>query len=283
MNPEITPIQLAAGIISLIIIITGIIADCLIFSASRKRPINWQKNFLHLRTRPWLYYDGIYIMLVLATLFAALMLSTQIMDRCGIVLSQTSERIIILSETLAMHIITLAAIENMRRKHQCTYRDCFSKPGTSLLKSLKQSFIFYVAIMPPVILAAAAAGYILQILNIPLESQKIIEEFTDPNLPFALRSALVLLAVAAAPLMEEILFRGIALPIAIKHTSPVFAVTAVSLIFAMIHFNLQAIAPLFILAIGLSLSYIYTRNIIVPITIHAIFNTVSLILLTPAT
>ena len=282
MNPEINLPQLTAGIISMIIITTGIVADCLIYSAHKKKKTDWQEHFQQLRNRPWEYFDGIYIMLVLATLFAALILSTQIMDRCSIVLSQTSERIMILAETIIMHIITIAAIENLRRKNHCTYQDCFSTTGISLLKTLKQSLIFYLAIMPPVILAAMIAVSVLQSLHIPMESQKILEEFVNPNAPFLLRTALVMLAVAAAPLMEEVLFRGFALPIAVKYTSPAFAITAVSLIFAMIHFNLQAIAPLFVLAVGLSLSYIYTRNIIVPIIIHAIFNTVSLILLTLA-
>jgi len=283
MNPEINLPQLTAGIISMIIITTGIVADCFIYSAHKKKKTDWREHFQQLRNRPWEYFDGIYIMLVLATIFAALILSTQILDKCGIALSATAESILILTETLVMHIITLAAIENLRRKYQCTYKECFSAPQTSILKTLKQGLIFYLAIMPPVILAAMIAVSILQSLHIPMESQKILEEFVNPNAPFLLRTALVMLAIAAAPLMEEILFRGFALPIAAKHTSPAFAITAVSLIFAMIHFNLQAIAPLFVLAIGLSLSYIYTRNIIVPIIIHALFNTVSLILLTLAT
>ena len=85
-----------------------------------------------------------------------------------------------------------------------------------------------------------------------------------------------LLAVVGAPISEELVFRGIALPLAAKHLGPVPAVFAISLVFSLIHLNAASTLPLFVLAIGLSIAYIYTQSIAVPIIMHACFNAVNL-------
>jgi len=278
MPPEIKMPQLIAGLLASIILATGIIADIFIVSTLKKKKIDWKTHLLQLQARPWNHFDGIYIMLVLGTLFAALILSAQIMDQCGIVLSDSTQNIILLAETILMHGIIITAVENLRRKHKLSYKECFSTPQLSLPVALKHALLFYIALIPPIIFVAAAANGILSHFNVPLESQQILKIFSETTTPLWMRSTTILLAVVMAPIIEETIFRGIALPIAIKHTSPIMAIFATSAIFALIHGNLQAIAPLFILATGLAVAYIYTRSLIVPIAMHAIFNTASLIL-----
>jgi len=276
--PEIGTPQLIAGLIASIMLSAGIIADIFILSILKKNKIKWKKRLLQLQARPWNYFDGIYILLILGTFFAALILSAQIIDQCGIDISETTEKIIILAETILMHCIIIGTIENLRRKHKLSYKECFSTPQLSLPSALKQSLFFYLATIPPIIVVATIVNSILSHFQIPLESQEILEIFSEPSSPLWLQSTTILLAVVMAPIIEETIFRGIALPIALKHTSPIMAIFATSAIFALIHGNLQAIAPLFVLATGLAAAHIYTRSLIVPIAMHAIFNTVSLIL-----
>jgi membrane protease YdiL (CAAX protease family) len=278
MPPEIQTPQLIAGLIASIILAAGIVADVFILSTLKKKKIDWKARLLQLQARPWNHFDGIYILLVLGTLFAALILSAQIMDQSGIVLSDNTQNIILLAETIIMHGITIAAIENLRRKHKLSYKACFSTPQLSLPSALKHALLLYIALIPPIIVIAAIVNGILTHFHIPIESQQILEMFSESTTPLWMRSTTILLAVVMAPIIEETIFRGIALPIAIKHTSPIMAIFATSAIFALIHGNLQAIAPLFILATGLSVAYIYTRSLIVPIAMHAIFNTASIIL-----
>jgi membrane protease YdiL (CAAX protease family) len=268
--------QIIAGLTSFAIMIAGIAADCIIITAIEKRKIRWNESLTCLRNRPWFYYDGIYIMLVLATVFTAMILGMSIIDKCGITLAENTKKITVLAETLFMHLIIIGSIENLRRKKQCSYRDLFSIPKLSLKKSAKQGLMFYCAIIPPIVIVATLVNMLLKHFNIPVEPQEIMKDFIDPNAPLWLSAALAVIAVIFAPIIEEITFRGILLPIAVKHTKPLFAIITVSLLFALIHMNLQAIAPLFVLAVGLSLSYIYSRTIIVPMLIHSIFNTISL-------
>ena len=52
-----------------------------------------------------------------------------------------------------------------------------------------------------------------------------------------------------------------------------------ALLFALAHFNLASALPLFVLALGLSLAYVASGSLWVPILMHALFNTFSLALL----
>jgi membrane protease YdiL (CAAX protease family) len=48
--------------------------------------------------------------------------------------------------------------------------------------------------------------------------------------------------------------------------------TAVSAAFAVTHLHVPSLGPLFALAVGLGLSYELTGSLLVPITMHALFN-----------
>ena len=53
----------------------------------------------------------------------------------------------------------------------------------------------------------------------------------------------------------------------------------VSLVFATVHFNLNAFVPILVLGAMLGLAYEVTGTILVPITVHALFNTANLVVL----
>jgi len=57
------------------------------------------------------------------------------------------------------------------------------------------------------------------------------------------------------------------------------AVILSSALFALIHFHVPSFFPLFVLATGLALAYIYTSSLWVPIMMHALFNGINLGLL----
>ncbi len=66
-------------------------------------------------------------------------------------------------------------------------------------------------------------------------------------------------------------------PALMKQTSPVFAMLAVSTLFAVVHFHLPAVLPLFIIAMACSIAYVRTGSILVPIIMHATFNATTLL------
>ncbi len=267
-----------AGLIVAAILLAGIAADVYLLAKAARHRDKLPTIRERLLAHPWSWHDGLYLILVMGTLFAALVLAAQVLSHCGIILSDTMERLLLLAETITMQVVAIAAAEYLRQRHRRTYAECFAVNRIYTGKALWQGIVFYLALMPPVAVTALAANIILQAFDIPLRSQDILIGFADATTPFWFRTCLVLLAVVIAPFVEELMFRGIALPLAAKLSSPTAAIVSISLLFAAVHGHVSAIAPLFVIAVGFSLAYIFTGTLLVPIIMHAIFNGVNLVI-----
>lgn len=97
------------------------------------------------------------------------------------------------------------------------------------------------------------------------------------------RLAVAVIAIVAAPLAEELIFRGCLYRILKQYGGRYFALGFSALIFAVIHAHLPSLGGLFILAVALALVYEYTGSLWAPILMHALFNgmTVVIALLAP--
>jgi len=95
----------------------------------------------------------------------------------------------------------------------------------------------------------------------------------------AVRLILIAAAGVTAPVFEELLFRGMILPLAARSSGVFPAIIVTSAAFALIHLHAAALLPLFVLAVFLSLAYIYTRSLGAAITLHALFNLFNIALL----
>jgi membrane protease YdiL (CAAX protease family) len=78
--------------------------------------------------------------------------------------------------------------------------------------------------------------------------------------------------VVFAPVVEEMLFRGILFPLLKKIGPSSFAYLMSALLFAVIHINLVTFIPLFFLGLVLAWLVERTDNLLAPITAHAVFN-----------
>ncbi len=99
----------------------------------------------------------------------------------------------------------------------------------------------------------------------------------------AVKVLTVLSACVFAPLAEEILFRGYFYAALKRFSERYFAAVVVSLLFAVVHSNTMSVVPLFVLAMSLTIAYELTGCLLVPIAMHAIFNSITVIRLFTAT
>ena len=86
-----------------------------------------------------------------------------------------------------------------------------------------------------------------------------------------------LTAAIAAPLYEEIIFRGFLLPSLTRYISPWAAIGVSSLVFAAAHLNISEILPLTTLGIILGVVYTRSRNLLSSILMHSLWNTGTLL------
>jgi membrane protease YdiL (CAAX protease family) len=88
-----------------------------------------------------------------------------------------------------------------------------------------------------------------------------------------------LVAIVLAPVIEELLFRGIFYPAIKSRGRPKLALWGTSLMFALVHNNMLTFIPLTLLAVVLVKLYERTGNLLAPILAHCGFNTVNFVLL----
>lgn len=113
------------------------------------------------------------------------------------------------------------------------------------------------------------------------EVQNVIEFFVNASRKSNTEAIFLMLglAVLVAPVAEETIFRGYIYGVLKRHIGAIGAACFSSALFAAMHVNLSALAPLFVLALFLTLAYEATGSLLVNIFMHAIFN-LSMLLVT---
>lgn len=113
--------------------------------------------------------------------------------------------------------------------------------------------------------------FILDQFGIPSGEQDMVDLFRTADDPLLLLF-MIILAVVVAPVTEELIFRaGLFRYLRTRLPRPV-ALVVPALVFAVLHGNLAAFAPLFALGVFFALAYERTGRIAVPMTAHALFN-----------
>jgi len=135
--------------------------------------------------------------------------------------------------------------------------------GTALLWIIPAMFI----------LALFNIGLItlLKSSGVALDPQPITHALKDVSNPSLLALSALALAVGA-PLMEEIVFRGVLYSNARRWFPKWYALAASSLVFAVVHANLLSFIPLAALGAVFAEVYDRTRNLAVPVIMHGFFN-----------
>ena len=117
--------------------------------------------------------------------------------------------------------------------------------------------------------------WIEQVTHAPAE-QTIVSVLRHSN-DLPLIAIICFSAAIAAPLVEELTFRGYLYPIMKKYTGAWFALVSTSLLFGIIHVSLVPFIPLAIFGAVLALLYEYTGSLWTPVIAHCIFNTATLV------
>lgn len=154
-------------------------------------------------------------------------------------------------------------------------------------KDLGLAFVTLLAIWPLVI----------AMIHVTLEVTKILygQDFEMPKHPqlelmtesvvVPLQILIAVLAVVAAPLVEELLFRGLFQTVIRSYLQrPWLAIFVTAAMFASVHLNRTHWPALFVLGVGLGYAYEKSGSLWRPIFMHAMFNgvTIALVLIEPS-
>ena len=105
------------------------------------------------------------------------------------------------------------------------------------------------------------------------DTVKLLQQSEDP----LILGLMALAAVVAAPLCEEIVFRGYFYPVMKRFAGVRPAALCSALVFASAHGNLAALLPLWIFGVVLVLVYEKTGSLWAPVAVHCCFNSATVV------
>ena len=108
--------------------------------------------------------------------------------------------------------------------------------------------------------------------------QNIVELFNGSR-TMDQRVMIIVLAVAIAPIAEEFIFRFFIYGVLRRYLGRLAGLVLTSLLFAAVHTHLPSFAPLFVLAACFTIAYEWSGSILVSMTMHSLFNSLTLIFL----
>ena len=250
------------------------IAVLVLFHLRRNRSlISGARSFLN--TTLWRLDEAVALTMLLVFLLFLARAAVSILLINGILNGEEIVPLSVVMQTALFHLPIIALVIRKARSAGSPALESFGIAAPHLLADVGKGVLAYLAAIPAIAAANAVSYLALQALNIPPEPQLAVRILIDPN-PAWLKMYLVAMAVISAPIAEELLFRFVCFPSLARITSPMRSAVMISLLFALIHLNAYAFLPLFVMALALSAAYALTRSIIVPITMHALFNAVNL-------
>ena len=151
----------------------------------------------------------------------------------------------------------------------------FLSPSCTTRKALGKGLFYGLAVIPPVVLLSMAINAVTEALGVEPRLQEVFDWLGDGSLTLGTRMFMMAAAVVIAPVVEELLFRGILFTAVLK-ARPFFpAALLVGLYFALVHFHALSFLPLLALSMAFSAGYAATGSILTPIAMHALFNLTS--------
>ena len=114
---------------------------------------------------------------------------------------------------------------------------------------------------------------ILDLIPMPESIEKIFLEFSKQNGPFSFMAIVI-----AAPIFEELIFRGVILGGLLKKYSPAKSILFSSALFGLVHLNPWQFVPAMILGIFSGWVYYKTRQLTLSILIHLVNNLMAFVI-----
>lgn len=118
--------------------------------------------------------------------------------------------------------------------------------------------------------------WLVQVFGKEIEVQEALRVYQEAD-AVIIRLLMAISVVIIAPVVEEVVFRGYIYTVTKRYTARLFSTLLSAVLFAVVHNYIPGLVPLAFLAILLTISYEVTGSIWAPISIHALFNTSTLL------
>lgn len=145
-------------------------------------------------------------------------------------------------------------------------------------KNVAEGLKNYLIAIPLLALAGVLTNYICQITGTSPQQQEITKKVIEEDSTFVL-VFMVVFGSLAAPIVEELLFRGFLQTALYRYLGRWKSIFVSSFFFAIVHLNIYVFLQIFLLGILLSYVFDKTKSLVSTIAIHSVHNTATFALL----
>lgn len=178
---------------------------------------------------------------------------------------------IMLIGTLIFHGLSLLLVGIFLREHRLTWSQAFGFKSPRPWRTLGLAVLTTIVVVPIALSLGQVSQFVLLKLGLVPKAQQAVQALQSA-VSVSQQIYFAIVTIILAPIVEEIIFRGILYPSIKQSGYPTAAIWGTSLLFASTHSNLMIFVPLTFLAVILTFLYETTDNLIAPITAHALFN-----------
>lgn len=211
---------------------------------------------------------------LLAALFAGLLLGAIVVQgyRSQIGDATSSDRLMLFSlGVLSFHGVGLVLVHVFVRQHRTTWRAAFGFNEPRLGRAIFLSVLVAIMVMPVALSLRQVSAWFLSRFEVSAQPQEAVRAMEEAGSVGEL-AVYGIFAVLIAPLVEELIFRGVLYPALKQSGFRQLALWGTAIFFAVTHANLAALLPLTVLAVILTFLYETTNNLLAPILTHSLFN-----------
>lgn len=173
--------------------------------------------------------------------------------------------------TITYQGVALVMIGVFLRIHRTSWADAFGFNSPKLVRTIVLSVLTCIIVLPIAWSLGKLSELVLTRLGANPVPQQSVQALQN-SISFEEQLYFGLTAIFIAPVIEEMIFRGIMYPTLKQVGLARFALWSTSLFFALTHNNAVTFVPLLVLAVILTLLYETTNNLLAPILTHALFN-----------
>jgi len=207
-----------------------------------------------------------------ATLIMSLLVLSLIKGGAGSVTKLSTEDLINNFILTAVAVLILAGFLVLRGF------DLDALAGLSKIGMLRAALIGAILLLMAYPFIVLADKVVQQVMGEGTTQQNIVELFSG-SLNMQQRVMVIVLAVGVAPIAEELVFRFFLYGVLKRYFGVAAGLLINALLFAAVHQHLPSFAPLLLLGCCFTLAYEWSGSILVPMTMHSLFNSSTLVVL----
>ncbi len=221
------------------------------------------------------------VLRLLIGLFACMslgVLATSLVAPEGVSRDSETRFLVFLIGSTSVHVGGLIVVFFFLREHGVSWVAAFGFASPRLGRTLLLAVLGVAVSLPLAWLLGDVAARVMLSVHVEPVTQHTVQA-VQSSVDWNERIIFGVVIILLAPVVEELVFRGILYPIIKQHGFPRLALWGTSLLFALTHANAMTFLPFTSLAVILVLLYEATDNLLAPILTHSLFNAVNFLFL----